>query len=333
VTVTTRSGPPDARDLAAADVVILEDLPFPAGAAGERLAAFVRGGGGLVQVLGPGASGRWPAGLPEFAVGDVVDRDAAGGGTFGVLRREHPVFEPFRGPGSGDFAAARIFRYRRVRGDSLDVLASYDDGAPALLEGAAGAGRLLVLTSPADNVWSDLPLQPVFLPLAHQLVLHAAGYVERPPAHAVGEVATVAEGLGGEAVVIVTPSGDRTRREAGTGPVAVTVAEAGFHEVREARAGGRLLALLAGNSPAEEANLASFDPEDLMVAAGARDSVSRMAAAVPAEDLTALERERAQGLWWYLLAGALLLLAVEALLANRLAGFVGAETQAAPEAS
>ncbi len=326
--------------LRAADVVVLDDAPIPGGAAGRRLVEFVRAGGGLVQVLGPvtGAGGAWPEGLPAFTTGAVVDRDGSAGGgagTIGTLRREHPVFEPFRGPRSGDFSATRVFRYRAVTADSLDVLARYDDGAPALLEGTAGSGRVLVLTSALDNLWTDLPLQPVFLPLAHRMVLHAARYVDRPPAYLVGEVATVGPDLlgGTDAVVVESPSGRRLRREVTAGPVSFPLDEAGFHEVREARSGGRLLAVVAANVAPEESELAPFDADDLTVAAGARDSAAAAVDPLAAGLATAVERERVQGIWWYLLGVVVLLLAGETMLANRAGGPARIETPSPGDAS
>ena len=80
------------------------------------------------------------------------------------VRRDHPLFEPFRGPRSGDFGAARIWRYRPIASDSLEVLGRHDDGSAALAERKAGRGRVLIWASALDNVWSDVPLQPVSFP-------------------------------------------------------------------------------------------------------------------------------------------------------------------------
>ena len=48
------------------------------------------------------------------------------------------------------------------------VLARFDDGAPALLERRVGSGRVLLWTSSLDLAWNDLPLKPVFLPFVHR---------------------------------------------------------------------------------------------------------------------------------------------------------------------
>ncbi len=309
------------QDLETADVVFLDDVPYPPGEPGRRLASFVRGGGGLIITVGNGAGG-WPADLIPARATQTVDRAADGGARLGALRREHPLFEPFRGPRSGDFGATRVWRYRRLEGDSLEVLARHDDASPALIEAVPDRGRVLLWASALDNAWSDLPLQPVFLPLVHQLALYASGYVERSPAWAVGDVATLGadqvEGAG--AVVVLSPSGDRTRREPqAAGPLAIALDEGGFWEVREGRSGGRLLATLAANVPAEEGRLEPFDPDDLRLATGAVDSAG---ASPRTADLTPQESERRQGLWWYVLAVVTLLLAAETVVANRRPGMV-----------
>lgn len=321
VEVIVRTSAISAADLARADAVVLDAVGFPGSAEGTRLTEFVQGGGGLVHILGERTAANWPAGVIDARIGDVVDRSTGVPATIGLIRRDHPVFEPFRLPRSGDFSATRIYRYRTVRGDSLEVLARFDDGAPALIEAASGDGRVLILTSTADNIWSDLPLQPVFLPLAHQLVQYAGRWVDRPSAVRVGDVATVdAEVLGDAAAVLVSPSGERIRREAGPAAWSFEVMEQGFHEVREARAGGRLLATVAANIPTDEFNLTPFDPADLALAAGAPDSVPSVGGAVA--ELSDTERENAQSLWWYALAAVALLLIAEPAVAYRLSGAV-----------
>lgn len=303
-----------ADELATTDVVILDDVAFPGGESGRRLGEHVRAGAGLIVIAG-GNAGGWPQALVPTRAGAVVDRMSAGGARLGALRRDHPVFEPFRGPRSGDFGAARVWRYRSLSSDSLEVLARHDDGSVALGEAKAGRGRVLVWASALDNVWSDLPLQPVFLPLVHQLAQYSAGWVERAPAWSVGEVAAVAVAPGGGTqVLILSPSGERARREPQNGSLAVALEESGFYEVREGRSGGRLLAVVAANPPAEETSLEGFEPDDLRLATGAVDSTATRS---ETSSLTPQETERQQGLWWYLLAGVTLLLGVEMLLANK----------------
>ena len=87
----------------------------------------------------------------------------------------------FKAPRSGDFSAARVFRYRALEPAPDDrVLARYDDGAVAAAERRVGTGRVIAWTTTLDDSWSDLPQKPVYLPLVHQLVKYLARYERRP---------------------------------------------------------------------------------------------------------------------------------------------------------
>ena len=65
-----------------------------------------------------------------------------------------------------------------------------------------------------------------------------------------------------------------------------------------------------------ESDLTAMDPELLATAVQPRVTSADSAAA--GEEATPQELERRQGIWWFLLAGALLLLGSEMVLANRM---------------
>jgi hypothetical protein len=341
-----------AADLAGRSLVVLNDVVPPRGDAGRRLREWVERGGGLLAVLGPAAS--WSssdaAELLPAAPGALVDRVADRGGTLGYVDYGHPAFALFSAPHSGDLSAARFYRYRALSvpraaagGDSAStpaVLARFDDGAPALVERRLGGGRVLVLASSLDNLWNNLPVQPVFLPMVHQLALHGASFREARPWLTAGQVVDLArqmDALAGASsaappasagaaatapqreFIIKAPSGERVTPQSAQRAGYVELAEQGFYEVREPGAGGaagRTLPL-AVNVDAAESDLAALDPQEV---AGAltQGSASTAAAAAAAEPLAPEEQERRQALWWYLLVGILLLLAADAVMANRL---------------
>lgn len=310
--------------LEGAALVILNDVPPPTGSVGERLAELVRGGAGVVAVLGDRSS-RWSGPLAELAplsIGDVRDRRPAGD-ALGYVDRTHPVFAPFRTARGGDFSAARTFRYRELRpADGTAVLARHGDGSPALVEIPVERGRVLVWASALDNRWSDLPVQPVFLPLVHELARHAAGRPPSAPALTVGErvdVARYAALHGGPAAettssagwLAVAPSGARTRLGGAAG-LALEPREAGFYQLRSLEADARPQPLAVNVDPAE-GDLTPLDSAAFTVAT-ADGAANAAGVAMP----TAAEQEGRQALWWWLLAGALLLLGAEAAYANRL---------------
>lgn len=313
-----------------ASVIILNDAPFPTGAAAQRLRSSIEEGVGLLVVLGRRTSiGAWPAEAADLLparYGAPVDRSSDGGATVNYLDYDHPVFELFRAPRSGDFTPARFFRYRRFESaGAARVLARFDDGSIAAAELRDGAGRVLFLTSDLQNFWNDLALQPVFLPFVHQAVRYLSGYVESDAWSRVGEVIDLSR-IGGQVDgaqepadasderIIESPSGERAALRAAEASRYVELEEPGFYSIRYVGEGVDRGYALAANLDLSESDLTALDPEELTGAVAARGEVERL----PVEALlTPQERERRQGLWWYLLVGAALFLLAETVVSNR----------------
>ena len=330
-------------DLEGRSLIVFDEVPPPSGDGATRLHDFLAAGGGVLVIAGdqlpPGAwTGEWSAALPG-TIGPVVDRAGDAGGTLAWIDYDHPVFDVFNAPRSGDFATARFLRYRRltVRADSArrtgagadtvsgsHVLARFDDGAPALVEQRIGRGKLLVWTSTVDSYWNDLPLQPVFLPFVHQVAKYAGRYSGARGAFVAGEVldlsrhAELAGGAGRTAVpaVVESPSGAKTRL-ASSNEGLVPLHEQGFYEIRPEGAPRGMGQRLAVNLDPAEANLARIDPEELKASVLASNGASAVGA-VAADAPTREDTERRQTIWWYLLVLAGVVLATETLMSNRL---------------
>lgn len=332
-------------DLVGRSLVVFNEVAPPTPTLSARLREFVTAGGGLLVVPGDqlpaGAwGGEWASALPA-TIGAVVDRTGEAGGTLAWVDYDHPVFDVFNAPRSGDFATARFLRYRKlaVRTDTAKgprtaadsaavahILARFDDGSPALVERAMARGKVIVWGSTIDGFWNDLVLQPVFLPFAHQLAKHAGRYSDAKAWLTAGDVLdlsrhaelslTQAPATKENSVVVVeAPSGAKTRLP-GAAEGLIPLHEQGFYEIRPegaARGTGRRVAV---NLDPGEANLARIDPLELTTAAlassGARDVASVKDGSTREED------ERRQTIWWYLLALAGVLLASETILSNRL---------------
>jgi hypothetical protein len=304
-------------------VAVLADLPPGPAALAARLSDFARRGGGVLVLLAEQAGGTWGPAWRELlggAPGGTVEPEAMRGTALAGLRYDHPVFQPFQAPQSGDFGSVRVYRYRRFAPDSgAVVLAHYEDGAPALVEHRMGGGRVLVWTSGLDNVWSDLPVQPVFLPLVHQMMRYLAGYVEHQTAFPVGFVLDLdaARGLvGGKgAVSVESPAGRRVALGAGAQP-AIRLDAPGFYTVRAVGEDLAAASVAVNPDPAE----GDLTPMDLDAFRAAVRPAEAAAAAEPSGEavISPAERERRQGLWWYLVVGAVVLALAETLLSNRL---------------
>jgi hypothetical protein len=344
--LSVSGGPvPAATRLAAFHVVVLNGRPFPAGAEGTRLRGFVEDGGGLLLVAGEG--GRWAAGDADLfpgTLGAVEDRDEGRGGRLGHLDYDHPIFEVFRGPRRGDFSATRIFRARGweiPESDPAILVARFDDGSPALVERRVGNGRVLVWASTLDASWTDLALQPVFLPFVHELLRYASGRVDVVDAFTAGQVLDVTNprametaGLGevrealasDEERVVLAPSGESTALPAGEGPHFLELAEQGFYEIRPP--GGTALrpVAVAVNVDPAEAELDPLDPAEVEAAIlsgiGA-EGILPPDESAGAQELRREDQERRQSLWRWLLGAAFVILAVETALSNRLSRRMG----------
>jgi aerotolerance regulator-like protein/VWA domain-containing protein len=306
-------------DARSAAVIIVDDVQVSDDLA-DRLSRFATAGGGLLIALGPHAT--WPAraasGVPAIPA-DTVDRTTGTPLRLGGLEYSHPVFELFRAPRSGDFSAARFYEYRAVTQPTGQVLARFDDGAPALLERKIGAGRVLMWTSSLDMDWGDMPVKPVFLPFVQTVTKYLADYTEAPASLTVGQVVPAPRRLGGKlamtsqgSTIVVAPSGSRVSVDTEDG--ALELKEQGFYDVHTQGAGPDSATTLAVNVDLDESDLTPMDPRELQAAVAGR------AAGVPGSMArpTAESQAQAQRLWWYLLVAGGLLLAGETLLSNRL---------------
>jgi hypothetical protein len=304
--------------LAKHTVVILNDSPVPPAVGVSGLRAFVERGGGLLVAVGERTM--WPTtegDLLPGTLGAPVDRMKGRGGALGFLDRSHPVFEVFKAPRSGDFSAARVFRYRPIEPAANDrVLARFDDGLVAAAERQIGTGRVVALATTLDDSWNDLARKPVYLPLVHQLVRYLARYEQPSSWSTVGQVVDLSALLKSRAErVVVTPASEQIKVPA-TEAGLLELNEQGIYEVR-ATAGSAAPSRIAVNIDPAESDLTPLDPSELVAAVTGQ---ARQAGAAPtdAAEVTPEDSERQQGIWWYLLVAGMLLLAAEMVIANRL---------------
>lgn len=306
-----------AEDLRAAKVILLDDCPFPAGAAGPALVEHVNAGAGLWVLLGSrSAPESWPEEARTLLPGawrEPVDRLDSGGVSLTSADYDHPVFEVFSGSDAGNLSGPRFYRYRPiVPADGSRVLARYSDGGTALAEHRFGDGRVLLWGSPLDNRWSDLPLRPVFVPFVHQASRFLGAVRTVEPWRQAGEVLDLLELVGEdvEEVAVTTPAGRRLTVAPAGGELLLRLDEAGFYEVASHP--------VAVNVDRVESDLTPLDVEAFVAA-------STVLEGAPAEEvspklLDPRQRERRQGAWWYLALAASLLLTLESFWAYRLRG-------------
>ena len=320
-------GAPTEEQLATTDVVVLNGGPFPGGNSGDRLRAFVEGGGGLLVVLGERST--VPSVHADFlpaTVGPVSGADSER--RLGFVDYDHVVFEAFRGPRSGDFSRAAFYRTRRLTATDGRVVARFDDGSAALVEGRRGKGRILLWGSGVDRFWNNLPLQPVYLPFMHRITRHLGGRGEVPPWHVAGStvnLAALAEAAGSleipQGAVAMEPGGGSVALDAGSALLRLDAR--GIWEIRPPGQRPDHPLALAVNVDVAESDMTKLDVEEFLGAIRGEEvtdgpSDGAEAAGEVTAEVEAADFEKRQSFWRYLLTAVFMLMVSETVLANRL---------------
>lgn len=297
-------------------LIILNDSGSLSNGLAAAVEKFVQDGGQLIISAGPHSD---PSSLNQ-SLGNVspatfsepVPPRANESLAITDIKFDHPIFEVFRD--SGRLAAARVFGYLRAQPKAnANVLARYEDGSPALVEGKAGKGRVLLFTSSLGATWNDLPLTPLYLPLMHQMIRYM-GSRETESWHALGQTFRVAREAKGDAPAVDSPDGARLNENRLTpdGDLLVTGRQPGFYRLRyAARPDFAAVDLNASEGDFTKLDFGAFISS---VTGGAGNAEGREAN----RNFSNEEIENRQKVWWPLLLLALLLLVAESLLAQRI---------------
>ncbi|MSP61882.1 MAG: VWA domain-containing protein [Myxococcales bacterium] len=323
------------------DVIFLANAKAPDPPRAEALRAFVEKGGGLFLAVGDNVEPEaWNA-----ALGDLLPQPLATARTVGAtlksrddgeariggagdhiarFDRRHPLLGPFAEGSHGSAEALRsatVGRYLllkptpREREGERQVLLRLESGAPLLVEGRHGKGRVLLLATTLDRDWSDLAIQPAYLPLMQQAARHLArtSLAEPDAPSLVGQPREIPLADGDRRVEVSGPGGAmrsfEADRVAGRKSLSfVDTDEPGLYRVSAGGAGAgkpRGQASFAVNVDPPESDLARIEPARLATLMKAR------------EGGTGKTPRRRVELWHALGAALLGLLLVEGVLALR----------------
>ncbi|HET6411111.1 MAG TPA: BatA domain-containing protein [Anaeromyxobacter sp.] len=208
-------------DLSRYEVVFLLNVRS-VGTKAPDLQRFVENGGGLFISVGdeidPDLYARELGPLLPMSLHvekTATSRVAGGVGAarFAEVDFDHPALSIFTGEAREGLLGTRTFRYLLARprreGPQAQVLAAFDDGAPALLEGRLGKGRVLLFTSSVDRDWTDWPIRTSFLPAMQRFAAYLTGGLEhqRRVATVVGERRSIVPREGETLAALVGPDG------------------------------------------------------------------------------------------------------------------------------
>ena len=296
------------------------------------LQRHVQQGGQLVWVPASGDEpDRWrqwseragqllPGRVSELVAG--VDRGVEGGWRVSWLDRNSVLFRPLRIDPAA-YAELRVFRYLRwAPGEGATVAIRLENGDPLLLARPSGQGSVWSLATVPHLDWTTLPVDPLFVPLVTRLVFSAAeSQIDRSLSVLCGQSFRYPlERIGpAERIVVQRPDGELVRpATVGDGQTMLEIAAVvpGIYTVRQMDT-DRVLLRFAANADAAEFDLRHASPR------GLRQQLEQVNGRyVPATEELAAEiarlrrgTELMEPMLWLVLA----LLAVEALMANRLA--------------
>ena len=273
-------------DLTQFDLVLLLNVPAPTPEVADKLADFVRKGGGLFISMGDNVDPELydqrlasvlprPLRLTKTAVNPGEADFESKAAKLADISTEHAVFSPFTGKAREGLESARFYRYMLLEAEPVaagakakaEVLAAYEDGAPAVAVVRQGAGRVMLFTSTVDRDWSDFAIRTSFLPLMQRFCAYLTGSLdEREELRArIGDTLVLKPEATGRPSVVRAPSGAEVllKPQPDGTVVAGPVAEPGPHAAFDA-AGVPLPALaFAAVLDPSESDLTRLRPDEL----------------------------------------------------------------------
>jgi hypothetical protein len=243
--------------------VILSDVgPLPQKLE-EALVKYVQAGGSVLMTLGKNAPVGRHLPIADLQVMGVhtVNPQREALLTVASVDTSYPAFARAQNWGGVEFFQAAKLQLPQASPDTR-VAATLSDGTPLFIDRRIGAGHALVFTSALDNIASNLPVEPVWLPFLDQTTHEMGGIGSGQGNYKVGsyvELRTAREK--GVPVEIVGPGDKRllTLSES-TKATSFQFPSQGFFDIR--RANGRE-ELAAVNTDRRESDFAIVPAETL----------------------------------------------------------------------
>ena len=304
---------------------------------GTLLRNYVQRGGGVLLFCGPrldkatinrefrNSDGQGVPLLPAALGETVTIGKDEGPRTVSSINRQHPALRPLGDDIAFDGVQVKGFHQMRLSADAGGTPLLSLDGGPLLVENRRESGAFLVFTTGAGTEWSNLPLQPSFLPLIHQLIYYTGRMENEQFSIEVGapySIRTVNARGGIEVEVLRPPAeGDEPIRDSLKGSndnkkqvIYRRTEQPGVYRISYRADGAEQHERFAVNIPAPEGELQFVSTEEVQ---SKLKNINTTVLDEPADGVTALRRGR-QGwpLWDVLLLAAVVLGLSEAWVAN-----------------
>jgi hypothetical protein len=310
-------------ELAGARVVILGGLQRPTGNLFPILRKFVENGGGLLLLPAENADplqwqkelGNSAPLLPAKVTGQTHIENIDFPARLQTARFTHPALLYFNDPRSGRLPDGEFQHWWKLepQGENARVIASLDRGVPLLIERPLGRGLIIQSAIPLKPGWSNLPLQPWFVPLAQRLTAWLATQDTESSAHLIGSAPalSLSESQATQPFTLTDPLGQPSEVKPESATLALpALTQPGLYQLQSADP--KTTRRLAVNLDPAESNLAPLSPTELT------DLATRLNAqtATDFDTYQRLDRTRRLGIevWQPLLLALLALLFFEVLL-------------------
>jgi hypothetical protein len=181
--------------LADAQVVVLANVASMEPSASRALVDFVQAGGGVLITMGDQVNAEWanqnwrellPGTLRGEKAQELLDDNMIQPSlTMNHFDIEHPAFQALVQQGKTTLAGLARVKTQKTMLLEPDpnaprqVLISFSDQTPALVERRVGKGKVLLLATSIDRDWSDLSIRPGFVPLINHLMLYLGGISQK----------------------------------------------------------------------------------------------------------------------------------------------------------
>ncbi|MDG2382318.1 MAG: BatA domain-containing protein [Pirellulaceae bacterium] len=234
---------------------------------------------------------------------------------FGYIDFQHSLFAPFADPRFNDFTKIRIWKHRYLSTDHespWDILASFDNKAPALVQRTVGQGTAWILTTGWQPSESQLALSTKFLPLVAGMFDDNQDTSELTDSHQVGSHVDFAEAS--RSVEVVAPDGERF--ELKDAPFSFDQAhQPGIYQsIQDGQTRELAFNIALTESQLDPLDKAELEQRGLRL----EDHLSGKEIVEQDRQLRDIELESQQQMWRWLILGALGLLIAESWLGGRL---------------
>lgn len=287
-------------------VVVSDTGNLPRGVE-ENLENYVKSGGQVFVILGRSfaSGGTVPVANLRAEGAHYTASEAV---RFQTVAYADGTYPPIRRGNLWD--GVRFYQSIVVQPDKARILARLADDTPLLLEQPVGEGRVIVFTSPLDNIGSDFPVSTAFVPFIEQTTHYLGGLdagTSNFPAGAFVDLRTANEH--GAPVEVIGPDGKRALSlSESTKAQTFQLANEGFYEIRHANGRHELAAV---NPDRRESNFALVPADVLKL----WENTGQTTLSTGASGTEATKTKN--DLWWYVMIAALALAVAESLIGNR----------------